>query len=88
MQGCIICTRRTWELAAQCTIRGTPHLLVMTTSLSCDSDGTDIDMIYRMCCITVPSYKAATLFDRGVHASIVNREVVALIEGQARMDPS
>ena len=44
-----------------------------------------------MCCLTVgdsPSYKAATLFDTGAHASFVNREVAAWIEGQERRNPS
>ena len=48
-------------------------------------------MTYRMCCLTVgdsPSYKAATLFDTGAHASFVNREVAAWVEGQARRNPS
>ena len=44
-----------------------------------------------MCCLTVadsPSYKAATLFDTGAHASFVNREVAAWVEGHARRNPS
>ena len=54
---------------------GTPHLSAITTTASCDCDDIDIDMTYRMCCLTVgdsPSYKAATLFDTGAHASFVN----------------
>ena len=58
---------------------GTPNLSAITTTASCDCDGIDVDMTYRMC----PSYKAATLFDTGAHASFVNREVVAWVEGQA-----
>ena len=41
-----------------------------------------------MCCLTVgdsPSYKAATLFDTGAHASFVNREVAAWIEGESEL---
>jgi hypothetical protein len=44
-----------------------------------------------MCCLTVgdsPSYKVANLFDTGTHASFVNREVAAWVEGQARRNPS
>jgi saccharopine dehydrogenase-like NADP-dependent oxidoreductase len=44
-----------------------------------------------MCCLTVgdsPSYKAATSFDMGAHASYVNWEVAAWVEGQARRNPS
>ena len=36
----------------------------ITTRVSCDCDDTDIDMTYRMCCLTVgdsPSFKAATM---------------------------
>ena len=65
---------------------GTPHLSAITTTASCDCDDIDVDMTYRMCCLTVgdsPSYKAATLFDTGAHASFVNREVAAWVEGQA-----
>ena len=46
-------------------------------------------MTYRMCCISVgnsPSYKAATLFDTGAHASFVNREVADWIENQEMTD--
>ncbi len=35
-----------------------------------------------------PAYKAATLFDMGAHASFVNREVAAWVEGQARRNLS
>ncbi len=66
---------------------GTPHLSAITTTASCDCDDIDVDLTYRMCCLTVgdsPSYKAATLFDTGVHASLVNWEVAAWVEGQAR----
>ena len=69
---------------------GTPNLSAITTTASCDCDDIDVDMTYRMCCLTVgssPSYKAATLFDTGAHASFVNREVAAWEEGQARRDP-
>ena len=50
---------------------------------------TDVDTTYRMCCITVgnsPSFNAATLFDTGAHTSLVNREVTAWIELQAKGD--
>ena len=70
---------------------GTPHLSAITTTASCDCDDIDVDMTYCMCCLTVgdsPSYKAATLFDTGAHASFVNREVAAWVEGQARRNPS
>jgi len=46
-------------------------------------------MTYRMCCISVgnsPSYKAATLFDTGAHASFVNREVASWIDEHGRTD--
>ena len=68
-----------------------PHLSAITTIASCDCDDIGIDMTYRMCCLTVgdsPSYKAATVFDTGAHASFVNREVAAWVEGQARRNPS
>ena len=70
---------------------GTPHLSAITTTASCDCDDIDVDMTYCMCCLTVgdsPSYKAATLFDTGAHASFVNREVAAWVEGQAGRNPS
>ena len=70
---------------------GTPHLSAITTTASCDCDDIDVDMTYRMCCLTVgdsPSYKAATLFDTGAHASFVNRKAAAWVEGQARRNPS
>ena len=70
---------------------GTPRLSATTATASCDCDDIDVDMTYRMCCLTVgssPSYKAATLFDTGAHASFVNREVAAWVEGQARRNPS
>ena len=56
---------------------------------SCDCDDADIDMTYGMCCISVgnsPSYKAATLFDTGAHASFVNREVATWIEEHGGTD--
>lgn len=40
---------------------GKPRLWAITTRVSCDCDDTDIDMNYRMCCLTVgdsPSYRA------------------------------
>ena len=67
------------------------HLSAVTAIVSCDCDDIDIDMTYRMCCLTVgdsPAYKAATLFDTGAHASFVNREVAAWVEGQAGRNPS
>ena len=67
------------------------HLSAVTAIVSCDCDDIDIDMTYRMCCLTVgdsPAYKAATLFDTGAHASFVNREVAARKEGQPRRNPS
>ena len=70
---------------------GTPHLSAITATASCDCDDIDVDMTYRMCCLTVgdsPSYMAVTLFDTGAHASFVNREVAAWVEGQARRSPS
>ncbi len=69
---------------------GTPRLSATTDTASCHCDDIDVDMTYRMCCLTVdnsPSYKAATLFDTGAHASFVNREVAAWVEGQARRNP-
>jgi len=42
-----------------------------------------------MCCVSVrnsPSYKAATLFDTGAHASFVNREVASWIEEHGGTD--
>ena len=53
---------------------------------ACDCDDADIDVSYRMCCISLnnsPPYKASTLFDTGAHASFVNREVAAWIGKQA-----
>ena len=69
----------------------TPHLSDIMATASCDCDDIDVDMTYRICCLTVgdsPSYKAATLFDTGAHASFVNRKVAAWVEGQARRNPS
>jgi hypothetical protein len=46
-------------------------------------------MTYRMCCSSVgnsPSYKVATLFDTGAHASFVNKEVDSWIEEYERTD--
>jgi hypothetical protein len=61
-------------------------VLATISTVKCDCDDADVDITYRMCCITVgtsPSFKAATLFDTGANASYVNREVVARIEDQA-----
>jgi hypothetical protein len=65
------------------------HLPSLVSKSSCDCDDTDIDMTYRMCCISLgnsPSYKSATLFDTGAHASFVNREVASWIEEHGRTD--
>ena len=62
---------------------------ITMTHPSCNCDDTDVDITYRMCCITVgnsPSFSAATLFDTGSHTSFVNREVTAWIELQAKGD--
>lgn len=62
-----------------------PQQLATMTHGSCDCDDADVDIFYRMCCVSVhnsPSFKAATLFDTGAHASFVNRKVAAWIEGQ------
>ena len=67
---------------------GTSQLSTTMTHPSCDCDDTDVDTIYRMCCITVgnsPSFSAATLFDTGAHTSFFNREVAAWIELQAKV---
>jgi hypothetical protein len=69
--------------------RGGNYLSSLLSKSSCDYDDVDIDMTYRMCCISVgnsPSYKAATLFDTGAHASFVNREVANWIEEHGRTD--
>ncbi len=61
-------------------------MLATISTVKCDYDDADVDITYRMCCITVgtsPSFKAATLFDTGANASYVNREVAAWIEDQA-----
>ena len=55
-------------------------MLATISNVKCDCDDADVDITYRMCCITVgtsPSFKAATLFDTGANASYVNREVAA-----------
>ncbi len=65
---------------------GTPRVLATISTVRCDCDDADVDITYRMCCITVdtsPSFKAATLFDTGANASYVNREVAAWIEDPA-----
>jgi hypothetical protein len=61
-------------------------VLAAISNVKCDWDDADVDITYRMCCITVgtsPLFKAATLFDTGANASYVNREVAAWIEDQA-----
>ena len=63
---------------------GNPRHLATMTHRACDCDDADIDVSYRMCCISAnnnPPFKAATLFDTGAHAS-VNREVAAWIGTQ------
>ena len=60
------------------------HLTAQSLShITCDCDDTDVDAIYRICCITVdgsPSYKTRTLFDTGANpTSFVNRKVAAWI---------
>jgi hypothetical protein len=68
---------------------GNNYLSSLVSKCSCDCDDADIDMTYRMCCISVgdsPSYKAATLFDTGAHASFVNRAVASWIEDHERTD--
>ena len=57
-------------------------MLATISNEKCDWDDADIDITYRMYCITVgtsPSFKAATLLDTGANASYVNREVAAWI---------
>ena len=61
-------------------------MLATISNGKCDWDDADVDITYRMYCITAgtsPSFKAATLFDTGANASYVNREVAAWIEDQA-----
>ena len=61
-------------------------MLATISNVKCDRDDADVDITYRMCCITVgtsPSFKAAPLFDTGANASYVNREVAVWIEDQA-----
>ena len=61
-------------------------MLATISNVKCDRDDADVDITYRMCCITVgtsPSFKASTLFDTGANTSYVNREVAAWIEDQA-----
>jgi hypothetical protein len=61
-------------------------VLATISNVECDWDDADVDITYRMCCITVgtsPSFKAAALFDTGANASYVNRKVAAWIEDQA-----
>jgi hypothetical protein len=61
-------------------------VLATISNVKCDWDDADVDLTYRMCCITVgtsPLFKAATLFDTGANAYYVNREVAAWIEDQA-----
>ena len=56
------------------------------THRACDCDDADIDVSYRMCCISVnisPPFKASTLFDAGAHASLLNRKVAAWIGQRA-----
>ena len=68
---------------------GNNYLSSLLSKSSCDCDDADIDMTYHMCCISVgnsPSYKAATLFDTGAHASFVNREVDQWIEEHGGTD--
>jgi len=68
---------------------GNNYLSSLASKGSCDCDDADIDMTYRMCCISVgksPSYKVATLFDTGAHASFVNREVADWIGNQEMTD--
>jgi hypothetical protein len=68
---------------------GNNYLSSLLSKSSCDYDDADIDMTYRMCCISVgnsPSYKAATLFDTGADASFVNREVASWIEEHGGTD--
>ena len=84
-----IVTRSRREGSSSASKGGYHHLSSIVSKSSCDCDDTDIDMIYRMCCISVensPSYKAATLFDTGTHASFVNREVATWIEEHGRTD--
>ena len=63
--------------------RGGKHKqLAIMTHGACDCDDADIDITYRMCCISVnngPPFKASTLFDTGAYASFVKREVAAWI---------
>ena len=61
-------------------------MLATISNVECDWDDADVDITYRMCCITVgtsPLFKAATLFDTGANVPYVNREVAAWIEDQA-----
>ena len=65
---------------------GNNYLSLLLSKSSCDCDDADIDMTYRMCCISVgnsPLYTAVALFDTGAHASFVNREVASWIEEHA-----
>jgi hypothetical protein len=68
---------------------GNNYLSLLLSKSSCDCDDADIDMTYRMCCISVgnsPLYTAVTLFDTGAHASFVNREVASWIEEHGGTD--
>ena len=55
--------------------------------ITCDCDDTDVDTMYRTCCITTGNSRASlsvtTLFDTGANpTSFVNRQVAAWIESQ------
>jgi hypothetical protein len=69
--------------------RGMSQLSATQTHVPCACNYADVDTTLLMCCITVgnsPSYHAATLFDTGAHTSLVNRELAAWIEQQAKGD--
>ena len=59
----------------------TPRQLATISYGTCDCDDTDVDIAYRMCCITVG--RSPSLFDMGANASYVIREVAAWIKNQA-----
>ena len=63
--------------------KGNISSLPILSHMKCNCDATDIDVMFRNCCISVDgctdSLQSITLFDTGAHMSYVSRQVAAWI---------
>ena len=68
--------------------KGNISSLPILSHMKCNCDATDIDVMFRNCCVSVDgctdSLQSITLFDTGAHMSYVSRQVAAWITDLAR----